>query len=112
MSVLLDTCATYHMCSWEECFDSLVESPVKEVHAGGGEPHVVIGQGSVTIQTDFGPVYLLDVLCVPTLKANSCSWPAASRAGAVLTTVAGRLVVKNADGDVLFTPKLLMACSL
>jgi hypothetical protein len=107
LSVLFDTCASYHMCAREECFDRLVKSAVSEVRAGGGEAHAVIGQGAITIQTEFGPVRLHEVLCVPTLKANLCSWPAASRMGAVLSSVGDKTVVSSRNGDVLFQARIV-----
>ena len=84
-SILFDTGASFHTCARAECFDKVSEPPIREVYSGGGEPHTVVGQGDVTIETVFGPVVLQGALCVPTLRANLCSWPAASSTGVAFT---------------------------
>jgi Reverse transcriptase (RNA-dependent DNA polymerase)/gag-polypeptide of LTR copia-type/Integrase core domain/GAG-pre-integrase domain/Zinc knuckle len=106
-SLLLDTCASYHMCAREECFDQIVPSSIHTVHAGGGEAHDVVGKGVVTFQTEFGTVTLHGVLFVPTLKANLCSWPAASRMGATMHAVGPDVLVSNSRGDPLFLAEVV-----
>jgi hypothetical protein len=106
-SLLFDTCASYHMCAREDCFDELVASSVRNVHAGGGEAHAVLGQGIVTLETEYGIVKLLDVLWVPTLKANLCSWPAASRHGAVMHADGSAVLVSDSHGDPLFRAEVV-----
>jgi hypothetical protein len=69
-AMLFDTCASYRMRARAECFHRLDESSVRKVHAGGGEAHMVVGQGTVTLDTEFGEVTLLHVLYVLKLKAN------------------------------------------
>ena len=77
-AIRFDTCATYHMCN-NLAFMSEVtgDVPVTHVEAGGGEPHLVCGQGPVTVSTEHGPIRLT-ALYVPTLKTNLLSWRMAS----------------------------------
>jgi Reverse transcriptase (RNA-dependent DNA polymerase)/gag-polypeptide of LTR copia-type/Integrase core domain/GAG-pre-integrase domain/Zinc knuckle len=107
LSLLLDTCASYHMCAREECFDQIIPCPIHTVHAGGGEAHAVLGKGVVTFQTEFGTVTLCDALFVPTLKANLCSWPAASRMGAVMHADGSSVLVSSNRGDPLFLAEVV-----
>jgi gag-polypeptide of LTR copia-type/Domain of unknown function (DUF4219)/Zinc knuckle len=78
-AIRFDTCATYHMCNnlaymkMHSC-----DAPVPHVEAGGGEPHVVHGQGNITVLTEYGPIHMV-ALYVPTLKTNLLSWRMASK---------------------------------
>jgi hypothetical protein len=106
LSVLFDTCASHHMCAQPECFDSLSVPIVRTVQTGGGEEHAVVGQGTVTIQTDWGPVHLEGTLCVPSLKANLCSWRVASSKGAKLHSDGDMMIVTSTAGT-LFTTSIV-----
>jgi hypothetical protein len=102
-SVLFDTCASHHMCARLECFDKLDVPPVRTVQTGGGEEHEVVGQGTVTIETAWGPVHLEGALCIPTLKANLCSWRVACGKGALLRSDGDMMIVSSSAGTLFAT---------
>ena len=105
-SIRFDTGASFHMYARAECFDKLSEPPIREVYSGGGEPHTVVGQGDVTIDTVFGPVVLQGALCVPKWRANLCFWPAASSTGVVLHSHGSEITVSMKNGETLFNTRL------
>ena len=102
---LLDTGASHHICCDRDAFVDLSPSSIETVACGGGEIHTVIGQGTVVVDTQYGPVNLTDALCVPTLKANLLSWPAASSNGASLEGAGTRLSIRVADKTILTAHK-------
>lgn len=71
--VLFDTGATHHMVSSRKYFSDMQYPSVCTVICGGGEEHAVLGTGSVTLQTAFGPLGMTNVLFVPTLSTNVMS---------------------------------------
>jgi hypothetical protein len=75
--LLFDTGATHHMVSSKQYFTALQDPAVCTVICGGGEEHAVLGQGTVTVQTAFGPLTMCNVLFVPSLSTNVMSGLAA-----------------------------------
>jgi hypothetical protein len=71
--LLFDTGATHHMVSNKKYFTALADPPVCAVICGGGEEHAVLGHGTVTLQTPYGPLGMSNVLFVPTLATNVMS---------------------------------------
>ena len=102
-AIRFDTCATYHMCNNLAFMSEVTDDvPVTHVEAGGGEPHLVCGQGPVTVSTEHGPIRLT-ALYVPTLKTNLLSWRmASSRPGVEISSNAGPNMRVMRHNQVLF----------
>ena len=104
-AILFDTGASHHICNTRAVFAELSPSAVATVACGGGEIHPVVGQGTAVVNTENGLVLLQDALCVPTLRANLMSWPAASSRGVSLQGIGESLHVVKGSRTVLTATK-------
>lgn len=76
-SWIIDSGATDHMSGCRDWFDSLTESPTKEVCVANGKPLAVNGKGNVLFTVNFNKkllnITLKDVMFVPDLTVNLIS---------------------------------------